>query len=124
MSFIALILGSGLGTFTLFFGIYHRISCSILLNATCIGYREHYTKGSTYYYPILEYKYNNIKYTAAAPFHADGFEKHQDYEIRINPKKPNFIWHRKMLNTYISVIILCMILIVLALTGVFDRMNL
>lgn len=122
MSFLALITGICLGTFTLVFGIYQRISCSVLSNAKCVGYREKHTKGSTYYWPIFEYKYNNIEYSAVGFFDAAGFERHQYYEIRINPKKPNVIWHRRSLDAHIQVITLCIILIILALSGVMDRM--
>ncbi|MDE6025822.1 MAG: hypothetical protein K2G45_10260 [Lachnospiraceae bacterium] len=124
MSTLALILGICMGTFTLFFGIYQRISCSVLLNAKCVGYREKYTRGgSTYYMPIFEYKYNNIEYSAVGYFDAAGFERHQYYEIRINPQKPNVIWHKQELNTYIQMIVLCIILIILALSGVMDRIT-
>lgn len=122
MSFLALIIGICLGTFTLVFAIYQRISCSVLLNAKCTGYREKYTSASTYYMPIFEYQYNHVDYSAVGYFRADGFEKQQYYKIRINPKKPNVIWHRRSLNTYIQVIILSLFVIIMALSGMFDNM--
>ena len=122
--FFSIDLGIGLGVFVLGFGIYQRVSCNVSVVARCSGYRSKYEGQKVTCYPIFKYNYNSEEYMSVGYFRAEGFEKNQDYKIWINPRKPNIIWHKRQLELYIMVMLLCLICIMFALSGVCDRMEL